>query len=185
MISASPAVLDVSAERNHRIAPTSVAPITFFIRDDADWLVAHQRESDVDRLRSSNSREVLGFLKRRGASFLADVIRGTGKTKDDVEVALWELVATGLITADGFDNLRALIDPKPRANQRHGRDGRPRYSAGRWCLLFPSERGNREKVLEATCWMLLKRYGVVFREVLASESSLPSWREVLTLCYGD
>ena len=112
-----------------QIAPTSVAPITFFIRDDADWLVAHQREIDVDRLLSSNSSEVLGFLKRRGASFLADVIRGTGKTKDDVEVALWELVATGLITADGFDNLRALIDPKPRANQRHGRDGRPRWRA--------------------------------------------------------
>jgi ATP-dependent Lhr-like helicase len=37
----------------------------------------------------------------------------------------------------------------------------------------------RQKQLDATCWMLLRRYGVVFREVLARESNLPKWRELL------
>jgi ATP-dependent Lhr-like helicase len=32
--------------------------------------------------------------------------------------------------------------------------------------------------IEATCWMLLRRYGIVFREVLARESNLPRWREL-------
>ena len=34
-------------------------------------------------------------------------------------------------------------------------------------------------MLEATCRMLLDRYGVVFRELLARESILPKWRELL------
>ncbi|HZP25387.1 MAG TPA: hypothetical protein VFB04_18240, partial [Terriglobales bacterium] len=41
------------------------------------------------------------------------------------------------------------------------------------------EGSERSKVAEATCWMLLRRYGVVFREVLARESNLPKWRELL------
>ena len=31
---------------------------------------------------------------------------------------------------------------------------------------------------EATCWMLLARYGIVFRELLARETNLPPWREL-------
>ena len=52
-------------------------------------------------------------------------MRGTGKLKAEVETALWELVAGGLLTADGFDNLRALIDPKRRSGQGNGRSARP------------------------------------------------------------
>jgi len=32
---------------------------------------------------------------------------------------------------------------------------------------------------EATCWMLLRRYGVVFREMIARETIVPRWRELL------
>ena len=106
-------------------------------------------------------------------------MRGTGKLKSEVETALWELVAAGLLTADGFDNLRALIDPKRRSGQGSGRTARPRHSAGRWSLLYPDEAADRKRALEATCWMLLRRYGVVFREVLTRETILPQWREVL------
>jgi ATP-dependent helicase Lhr and Lhr-like helicase len=88
-------------------------------------------------------------------------------------------VAVGFITADGFDNLRALIDPKRRAGQGGGKSTRPRDSVGRWSLLFAGEAGEHAAQMEAICWMLLKRYGVVFRELLARESILPRWREVL------
>ena len=123
---------------------------------------------------------MLEYLRRRGASFFADIVRGTGKLKAEVETALWELVAAGLVTADGFDNLRALINPEAhgsaRARQRSRGRGTP---PGRWSLLYPAEGSDRNKVVEATCWMLLRRYGVVFREVLARESNLPKWRELL------
>ncbi len=99
--------------------------------------------------------------------------------KSEVETALWELVAAGLLTADGFDNLRALIDPRRRSGQGSGRSARPRHSAGRWSLLYPGEAVERGRAIESICWMLLRRYGVVFREVLTRETILPKWREVL------
>ena len=88
-------------------------------------------------------------------------------------------MAAGRITADGFDNLRALIDPKRRAGQGRGRAARPRDSGGRWSLLFTEEAEDRAPAVESTCWMLLRRYGVVFRELLTRESSELPWREVL------
>jgi ATP-dependent Lhr-like helicase len=75
--------------------------------------------------------------------------------------------------------LRALIDPKRRAGQGSGRTSRPRHSAGRWSLLFSGEPVDRGRACEATCWMLLRRYGIVFRDLLAREAILPKWRELL------
>lgn len=179
-MSPGPAIVEDSRERSHRVAPTGTAPITFFTRDESDWMTALQQQVNIDRLLSSTAQEVFGFLKERGAAFFADILRGTRKQKEEVELGLWELVAAGLITADGFDNLRALIDPK-RRDLSNGRDGRPRYSTGRWSLLFPTAVDNKERTLEALCQVLLKRYGVVFREVLMRESNLPNWREVLLM----
>ncbi len=80
--------------------------------------------------------------------------------------------------ADGFDNLRSLIDPKRRAGQGSGRSARPRHSTGRWALLYTDQAADRNRAVEATCWMLLKRYGIVFRDLLAREPNLPKWREM-------
>jgi ATP-dependent Lhr-like helicase len=121
------------------------------------------------------------FLRSRGASFFTDIVRATGNLKSEIETALWELVAAGLLTADGFDNLRALIDPKRRAGQGSGRAARPRHSSGRWSLLYPEEAVDRSRSIEAICLMLLRRYGIVFRELLTRETILPKWREVLMM----
>jgi len=180
-ISPHPAMLADSQQRGRRVTPTSVAPITFFARDDADWMSVPHRElvaGDHPAL-SPGAREVLQFLKQHGASFFADIVRGTRKLKAEAEGALWELVAVGFITADGFDNLRALIDPKRRAGQGAGRIARPRDSVGRWSLLFAGEPADHAAQMEGICRMLLRRYGVVFRELLARESLLPRWRDVL------
>lgn len=178
-LSPHPAVLREPGEGGHRVVPSSVAPITFFVRDDADWMLPRQGRIDGLNGLSPASKDIVEFLKARGASFFADIVRGTHKLKSEVESGLWELVAAGIITADGFDNLRALIDPRRRAGQGSGRSTRPRHSAGRWSLLFPGETENRDVAIESTCRMLLKRYGIVFREVLTRESILPRWREVL------
>jgi ATP-dependent helicase Lhr and Lhr-like helicase len=176
-----PATLAESSERSRRVTPTSVAPITFFARDDADWTSFSHREWTPESHPGLGpaARDVLQFLKQHGASFFADIVRGTRKVKAEIETALWELVAVGLITADGFDNLRALIDPKRRAGQGSGRSSRPRDSVGRWSLLFSGQSTDHAAQMESICWMLLRRYGVVFRELLTRESILPRWREVL------
>jgi ATP-dependent Lhr-like helicase len=167
-------------QRKRRVIPTSVAPITFFVRDDADWMSPHNPATADPNSRglSEGARQVLDFLRHRGASFFADIVRGTDKLKAEIETALWELVAAGVVTADGFDNLRSLIDPKRRAGQGNGRTTRPRHSSGRWALLYTEHTVERNRAVEATCWMLLKRYGIVFRDLLARETNLPKWREL-------
>ena len=184
---------DSGAPRQRRVIPTSVAPITFFVREESDWMsltgnphVSQSRRDvghpspEVDAFGLGHGAQlVLEFLRQRGASFFADIVRGTGKLKAEIETALWELVAAGLVTADGFDNLRALIDPKRRAGQGTGKTNRPRHSAGRWALLHADAAVERPRAVEAACWMLLRRYGIVVRDVLARESNLPSWRELL------
>ena len=170
-----------AAPRQRRVIPTSVAPITFFVREDADWMTPRHpgAEASENNGLSHGAQIVLDFLRQRGASFFADIVRGTNKLKAEIETALWELVAAGLVTADGFDNLRSLIDPKRRAGQGSGRTTRPRHNAGRWALLHAEEVVERPRAVEAACWMLLRRYGIVVRDVLAREANLPPWRELL------
>ncbi len=167
--------------RQRRVIPTSVAPITFFVREDADWMTPRHPGADLAENNglSHGAQRVLDFLRQRGASFFADIVRGTDKLKAEIETALWELVAAGLVTADGFDNLRSLIDPKRRAGQGSGRTTRPRHNAGRWALLHTDEVVERTRAVESACWMLLRRYGIVVRDVLAREANLPPWRELL------
>ena len=172
---------DAPTGRHRRVIPTSVAPITFFVREEADWMIPRHTAGDEAESRglSHGAQLVLKFLRERGASFFADIVRGTGKLKAEIETGLWELVAAGLVTADGFDNLRALIDPKRRAGQGSGKTTRPRHSSGRWALLHADAAVERPRAVEAACWMLLRRYGIVIRDLLARESNLPPWRELL------
>ena len=96
---------------------------------------ANGQSSDREQGLSGAARQVLESLSRRGASFLADVVDDTRQLTSVVEDGLWELAAAGLVTADGFENLRALIDPKRRlATARHP-SRRPRFVPGRWALL--------------------------------------------------
>jgi len=188
-LSPHPATLGEHNGAIRRVVPTSVAPLTFFIREDADWMSSRHpadaapkagtEDSAATASLSHAAREILAHLRQRGASFFADIVRATGKIKAESETALWELVTAGLITADGFDNIRALIDPKRRAGHGKGHNARPRHSAGRWSLLHTSESLDRSRVIESICWTLLKRYGVVFREMLARETITPRWREIL------
>jgi ATP-dependent Lhr-like helicase len=187
-VATSPTKVEPASRR--RVVPTSVAPVTFFVREDADWMISlrpHDQDAGARGL-SRQGQIVLEHLGRAGASFFADIVRATRLIKAEVETALWELVAAGLVTADGFDNLRALIDPRRRAGHGSARLLRPRHSTGRWSLLYQdiashlaetAGHDSRSRAAEATCRLLLRRYGVVFRELLAREAIVPVWRELL------
>jgi ATP-dependent Lhr-like helicase len=198
------------AGRGRRIVPTSVAPISLFPREDAEWLV---RKGDILLFHrvgrspgcgqlangkeecppfsslSPTAQDLLGYLRLSGASFFADLVRGTGHLPSQVEDGLWELATAGLVTADGFDNLRALLDPRRRRAEGRDRARRPRHAAGRWSLLrrgessgalSPGGRGEGEGVpAEPVARQFLRRYGVVFRDLLCRETLSLPWRDLL------
>ena len=177
-LSPHPAMIESPGDETRRVVPTSAAPITFFVREDADWMVPPATRESPAGL-SHNARDVLAYLERCGASFFHDIVRGAKHLNSEVETALWELVTAGLVTADGFDSLRALIDPRRRAGQGNARGARPRHGTGRWSLLSPHPPADRTRVVESACRMLLRRYGVVFRELVSREANVPPWRELL------
>jgi ATP-dependent Lhr-like helicase len=160
---------------SRRIRPTRLAPISLFLRSNADELIV-RRASDVAGLTHA-SREVLGIIGRLHAPFFSEIQRATKRLPSEVEEALWQLVAAGLVTADGFDALRSLSDAKRRLGEK-GLRARPRSSSGRWTMLTAAtERIDRE----AFARRLLARWGVVFRDVTARETLAPPWRELLQI----
>jgi ATP-dependent Lhr-like helicase len=166
---------------DRRVRPTRIAPISFFTREDADWLIHPGSGGTIDDANLSHpGREVLEALTNRGASFFADLVRDTHRLPSEVEDALWELTAGGLVTADGFENLRALIDPKRRRGEGRASRHRPRHAAGRWALLARTSTSiSKDERIGRFARQLLLRWGVLFRDVLARETIAPPWRELL------
>ncbi|HEX7361894.1 MAG TPA: DEAD/DEAH box helicase [Bryobacteraceae bacterium] len=164
---------------NRRVRPTRIAPVTLFPRENAAWLIPPAEPPDTSAL-SHPAREVLAALERNGASFFIDLARQTHRLPSEVEDALWELLAGGFVTADGFDNLRALIDPKRRRGEGRGSQKRPRHAAGRWALLRRTpEAVSRDERLEQFARQLLLRWGLLLRDLLVRETLSPPWRDLL------
>jgi ATP-dependent Lhr-like helicase len=136
---------------------------------------------------SAHAQRVVASLRDRGALFFVELVQQTGLLRVQVEDALGELVARGRVTADSFNGLRAVLTPQ-RHRQRFGNRGRRRVfasfdSAGRWTLFEsaaePRDAEAHQEAIEHAAMTLLHRYGVVARGVLARETMLPSWRELL------
>ena len=186
-LSQHPRLLQSEETDGRRIIPTSIAPISLFLREDGECLINAVRGemttalADPSSQLSAVAQDLHRALQQQGASFFTDLIRITRHLPTEVEQGLWELVVAGLVTADGFDNLRSLMDPHRRRAEGRERVRRPRHAVGRWTILRPAESGQLSavSVRERTARQLLRRYGVVFRDVLARESMVPSWRDLL------
>ncbi|HEX6261749.1 MAG TPA: DEAD/DEAH box helicase, partial [Actinomycetota bacterium] len=161
-------------------------PLTFVLREDLHSLRPPGPGLDeiLPRL-STRAADVTAHLRDRGASFLPDIVRATGRLPAEVEEALWELVAHGIVSGDGVAGLRSLLAGSAKRPARRLRaipGGRPRHlPAGRWALFGDGEPGPEEERLAALAGQLLRRYGVVFRELLARERGLPPWRDLVRL----
>ena len=135
---------------------------------------------------SGGGARVYHALNEKGALFFVDLVRETGLLRTQVEDALGELVARGLVTADSYAGLRALIQPSnrrpgfaPKYRPRRRRQGAGVDAAGRWSLVGTDAGEPDYAALEHLAYTLLHRYGVVFRRILEREDVLPSWRELL------
>ncbi len=156
-------------------SPIRTSPIAFSRREYArTWRFRPMGEGPT----STNATIALEMMRRAGASFFDDIVRETSLLPTQAEEALGELVSLGLVTADGFTGLRALLAPDPK-RRRRGRRAAPAYSmeaAGRWTVLPDAPE---EHDVESVAWTLLRRWGVVFRRVLDREGDLPPWYALL------
>ncbi len=179
----------LSARQNISGTALRSTPIVLLARSQVGLWSALAEQTPVSEL-SPKTRKVFDALSQHGALFFDELIHEAHLLRTELEIALQELVGAGLVNADSFAGLRALITPASKRQQRSSRRGRGAFvggmdDAGRWALL---RRGpvveNRQtaspETLEHIAMTLLRRYGVVFWRLLEREADwLPSWRELL------
>ncbi len=171
--------------------PVRSTPIALVSRDHLeDWLSLARRPARSGSL-SAYAARVLEVLEARGACFFGELVSYADLLPTQVESALGELVIHGLVTADSFGGLRALLvrsdRRKPLTPGARGRRRTISYgveSAGRWSCagLSDGAAGDRyASAVELSARVLLRRYGIVFRRLLARETLAPPWRELLAV----
>jgi ATP-dependent helicase Lhr and Lhr-like helicase len=164
-------------------SPVRTTPITLLPRRDAPVWASLSPAPETGPT-SRGAEAVLGFLRAHGASFFDEVAEGSGLLRPQIEEALAELVALGLVNSDSFAGLRALLVPaeKRKSSSRRRAVRFDMQDAGRWTLAR-RPRGASEhqgEAIEHVARSLLRRYGVVFWRLLEREADwLPPWRDLL------
>jgi len=178
-------------ERLKATGPVRTTPISLINRKSFSvWAPLFPKPAIEEINLTSGASSIYEYLVQRGASFFADLVEGVSLLETQVEEALGELVACGVVTADSFTGLRALLTPSnKRTNSSMKRKRREAiYSmsnAGRWSLLSRESKISNGRMsydrdaVEKIARILLKRYGVVFKRVLDREDVMLPWRELL------
>jgi ATP-dependent Lhr-like helicase len=168
-------------------APVRTTPIALLARRHAG-LWASLSPTDEPARPSARAQMVADCIRQLGASFFDELVEGTGLLRPQVEEALAELVAAGLVNSDSFGGLRALLMPADRRGSRAGARRRRTTifgmeAAGRWTLARRAPVASaapRPEAVEHLARILLLRYGVVFWRLLEREAAwLPPWRDLL------
>ena len=180
-----------AAGKDKVAAPVRTTPIALVTRPhSAPWqrLVAARQTGEL-RL-SPRAQSVADYLRAHGASFFDDILAGSGLMKSQTEEALAELVGAGLLHADSFAGLRALLVPADKRRAVRGSRHRRQHTygiaeAGRWTLTprpaqATTSASPEPETVDQIARLLLRRYGVVFKRLLEREANwLPPWYELL------
>ncbi|MGD9856574.1 MAG: hypothetical protein AB7U20_16630 [Planctomycetaceae bacterium] len=176
-------------------AITRIAPVSLFLRDDLSWLLETAAAVDGSTL-SSPAQDVLALLRDRGAMFAADLLNEMRLLPTQIDDVLGELTARGFVTSDGFAGLRRIARADPslpaesssRRSSRSVTRRRSATGAGRWSVWrrepddarqnVESDRERRRHTVERWAWQLLRRWGVVFRDLVQTENGAPAWWEL-------
>ena len=179
-------------------SPSRVMPVSLGLRADFPLLRAATAAPPADTTGDDTpaapgepvagaSRVVLDLLRDRGALFFDEIVNGSRRLATEVEAALRDLVARGLVHADGYEGLRHLAGKRRAgAGRRRGLSRYPggRFAgsgpAGRWAVVRDAPADlDAEDLAQGTAEILLARHGVIFRDLLARESVTVPWRHIL------
>jgi ATP-dependent helicase Lhr and Lhr-like helicase len=158
--------------------------VALLLREHADaWQTLRFGEpKDVEVIESRLAEpagQVLQFLRTKGASFLHEVARGCALDEPSAQRAIAALVVSGLVVSDGFAGVRAVSRTLRHRVQPRDRRQNP---IGRWSAIDVAASGtSRELATETQARVLLARYGIVFRRLLARETNAATWRSLTTV----
>jgi ATP-dependent helicase Lhr and Lhr-like helicase len=180
------------AVRTRGASPVRSTPIVLLGRRNVPLWSNFTAKSDPAL--SSRAQGVADFIREHGASFFDEIADNAGMLPAEVEEALAELVAVGLVNSDSFAGLRVLLMPSGRRGRTtsYGQRHKRRLAlfgmadAGRWALVKrqpAADDKRRDEAVELIVRTLLRRWGVIFWRLLAREADwLPPWRDILSCC---
>jgi ATP-dependent Lhr-like helicase len=183
----------LAARATSSAAPVRSTPITLLARRNVPlWsqLADHSEPAEL----TSRAAAVAAFIREQGASFFDEIVDHVRMLPVEVEDALSELVAAGMVNSDSFAGLRVLLMPSGRRSKSNSYALRRKRrltlfgmaDAGRWALVRKSAASaspHRDEAVEQIVRTLLRRWGVVFWKLLGREADwLPPWREILQCC---
>jgi ATP-dependent helicase Lhr and Lhr-like helicase len=166
-------------------SPIRSTPISLLSRKHLNhWDILYPRLNQEEISMTPAAREVLDHLIRNGALFFSDIMEEARLLRTQVEEALGELASLGLITADSFTGLRALLNrraPGPVRKRKNVARIFDMENAGRWTRFNATRKPDLEPgvATEFLARLYLRRYGVVFRKLLEGESPTVPWRDFL------
>jgi ATP-dependent Lhr-like helicase len=180
------------------VAPSKATPISLVARVDLPWLLMAARATgDPGEPVVGATAEIIEVLRERGACFASELGAATNRLPEDIERALWDGVARGLVMSDGFGAIRSRVTGNGRQSSGRSPGGRrfsrlargPRLAtaaAGRWSLVPNAEAvalsdlaaADRDELAEAVAELLLHRWGVIFRDLVLHDSFRFPWRDL-------
>lgn len=136
--------------------------------------------------------EIHGILRQYGAAFLEDLALRLNLAPSLIRARLWRLVVLGIVSNDRLEACRAgepkPLDKLPESMPAHKRARmllREGFSSparqrgeGRWFAL-PFGNTSHEEHAVAAATILLRRYGVVSRDLALMCPAMPPWKHVL------
>ena len=159
-------------------------PFALSPRHQIGWILPEERAPT--ELEEGPARRVEAALRQGGALYFQDIVRLTGLLPTQVHEALGRMAHLGLVASDNLSGLRPFFGPDRRVARELGRDRRVGTGAmglaagGRWFLFPPLvdalDPGQR---VEEWAWLLLKRWGVMFADLLVKERLAPPWRDLV------
>jgi ATP-dependent Lhr-like helicase len=174
----------LQAPKSTTAGPVRSTPVGIITRKQ--WPLLQTLTSQAtDALELSHSATAMkDYLQAHGASFFDEIATGSKLLNAQAEDALAELVAAGLVTSDSFSGLRALLIPQDKKRRMAARGRRIALfgleDAGRWSLIRRTANELDATAVEQVAWILLRRYGVLFRRLLEREADwLPPWHVLL------
>jgi len=186
-----------TADPERGAAPVRATPIALLARRNVRLWSAFARRPEPQHL-TAYARVVVECIQTHGASFFDEIVDCAHLLPTQVEEALSELVALGMVNSDSFGGLRALLVPSERRKSVGNARRKRRIAlfgmadAGRWTLTHRHSVVNdisappsvdSTELVEHVVRTLLRRWGVIFWKLLARESDwLPPWRELLKCC---
>jgi ATP-dependent Lhr-like helicase len=184
---------EARGDRRGSAVPSPSTPLAIVVREDLDWQLAAVRvQAEPAEPVAGPSADLLAVLRTNGASFRAELAASARRLPVEVDEGLWDLVARGLVTADAFSAVRALLSARQRWRARQRRRPAARFGLarqrpapgsgigeGRWSLLPAGFGAQVDELAEAVAGQLLARWGVVAWELWAREAYRIPWRDVV------